>query len=274
MKRLVYLPAAGVIFIAMIFGYGHFVEARQLEVTHLAIDNPALSKALSGTRWVIFADLHIKNNDAGILKKLRSKIEELEPDYVIIPGDMMYYKDKPEKVVQWFKTLPKTKGYFAVLGDAETMGGARNCALCHVPGSKELRTDHPVKILRQDYITLDGPGGKVVLAGTDPEWLEPDLSFLADVPADYPLILITHYPDGFEQTMSRKADLVLAGDTHGGQIAAPRLFYSLLFRPERARYLEGLFKKGESTMYVTRGIGTSRIPIRLGSKPEVVVIDF
>lgn len=274
MRRAIYFSAAALALMAMIFCYGHFIEAEQLEVTYLSIDNPKLKKALKGTRWVVFADLHIKNKNAKILDKLHSKIVELKPDYVVIAGDMMYYRGKPEKVVEWFMGLPKTKGYFAVLGDAETMGGTRNCALCHVPSSKELRSDHPVRILRQEYVTVDGPGGKVVLAGTDPEWLEPEIRFLQDAPDDYPVILISHYPDGFEKKMSDKVQLVLAGDTHGGQVALPRFIYSLIFRPERAKYLKGLFRKGKSQMYVTRGVGTSQIPIRLGSKPEVVVIDF
>ena len=69
---------------------------------------------------------------------------------------------------------------------------------------------------------------------------------------------------------------MLAGDTHGGQIPLP--FPSWLLRligyEKNASYSQGYFKKGNAKMYVSRGIGTSHIPIRLFRKPEIVVLHF
>jgi hypothetical protein len=178
-------------------------------------------------------------------------------------------------VVQWFQSdLPKEKPYFAVLGDTDTVEGARNCAYCHVPGEKTLRTDHPVRFLRDQYEIIETEKGKVIVAGTNGEQVESDLSFLDAAPPGLPVILVSHYPETIEKAAPRNIDLVLAGDTHGGQIIAPRFLFSLLFREGRAKYLKGEFRQGETIMYVTRGIGMSILPLRIGSKPEVVVIDF
>jgi len=68
-------------------------------------------------------------------------------------------------------------------------------------------------------------------------------------------------------------DLVLVGHTHGGQIRLPRL--GALFVPGQGfppEYVEGLYREGSTTMYITRGLGTSRLPIRLFCRPEVSII--
>jgi predicted MPP superfamily phosphohydrolase len=67
---------------------------------------------------------------------------------------------------------------------------------------------------------------------------------------------------------------MLAGDTHGGQVPLPAWFLRIAGYDKNVLYNQGLFEEGGKKMFVSRGIGTSHIPIRLFRKPEIVVLHF
>jgi hypothetical protein len=68
--------------------------------------------------------------------------------------------------------------------------------------------------------------------------------------------------------------LTVSGDTHGGQIRLPRWFWRLTRLKPDPEHIHGLFRDGRKSLVVIRGIGTSRIRFRLGSPPEIVVLEF
>lgn len=88
-----------------------------------------------------------------------------------------------------------------------------------------------------------------------------------------PAILLIHNPLLFELIADQDV-LVLAGDTHGGQLPLPACLLKRLGYKKNALYSQGLFKKGKKQMFVSRGIGTSHIPVRLFRKPEIVALHF
>ena len=290
MKRfgrwLIAAAIAGLVLGAALLGYGHFIEIEQLTIHRMSPQTPRLAKALSGKRLVIVSDLHMGKRILPRNERLAKKISELAPDYILIIGDMMAYRGTPDAAIAWMKTLPPTSGTYAVLGDSDTMGGARNCAYCHEQGSTKLHpafslppdqvvdSTTPVRMLNQRFEMLAGTESPVVIAGTSPEWIEPDLSFLDDAPKDAPVILLSHYPETLTEAQHRRVDLLIAADTHGGQIWAPEFVYRLVFRPSRAKYRHGLFQEDPTSMLVTSGFGNALMPVRIGVVPEVVVVDF
>ena len=86
-------------------------------------------------------------------------------------------------------------------------------------------------------------------------------------------ILLTHSPDVFENVPD-SVNLTLAGHLHGGQVRLPII--GALFCPSKfgTKYASGYFEEGNKKMYVTTGIGTSKLPIRFLCTPEIVVIEF
>ena len=102
---------------------------------------------------------------------------------------------------------------------------------------------------------------------------EPDLkSGLQDVPPDTPTILLSHNPDVVALPASSRADLILAGHTHGGQIVLPLLgpVYTQTEQLTRSE-ASGHWRRRKTHVYVHRGLGES-IPIRLGSPPHVTFL--
>ncbi|MBN1481314.1 metallophosphoesterase [candidate division KSB1 bacterium] len=87
-------------------------------------------------------------------------------------------------------------------------------------------------------------------------------------------VLLAHTPDVIAWADSAKIDLQLSGHTHGGQIQLPLLGPLVTGTDLGRKYAQGLFSFDHTTLFVTRGIGTILLPIRLFCRPEIVVIDL
>src|SRR6185436_8482066 len=85
-------------------------------------------------------------------------------------------------------------------------------------------------------------------------------------------LLMSHNPDVFPVAADLGYDLVVSGHTHGGQITVeilePTLNVSRFFTP----FVAGLYRRGRAAIYVSRGIGTINLPLRLGARPEVTLL--
>jgi predicted MPP superfamily phosphohydrolase len=89
------------------------------------------------------------------------------------------------------------------------------------------------------------------------------------VPAGQALIALTHDPDLFPELRDRAA-VTLAGHTHGGQVGLPLV--RGVTAPTRHGYTGGEVREGGGYMYVSRGVGTTGLPVRLGAPPEIAVL--
>jgi predicted MPP superfamily phosphohydrolase len=131
-----------------------------------------------------------------------------------------------------------------------------------------------VRSLVNASLRLPVDGGEVWLAGIDdPMESQPDLAQAFEgVPLGAPLILLAHNPDIWLQCGVDRADLVLSGHTHGGQIQLPLLGAVHTQGTHLSRRAPaGWFERGRSKMFVSRGLGES-IPLRFGALPQVALI--
>ena len=88
-------------------------------------------------------------------------------------------------------------------------------------------------------------------------------------------ILLSHRPEIFNDYVKTNIDLVLSGHTHGGQIKIP--FIGAVYAPNQGfwpKYSDGIYKDKNTTMIISKGIGSSQIPLRLFSNPELVLIEL
>jgi uncharacterized protein len=160
---------------------------------------------------------------------------------------------------------------FAVLGNID-VDETRD------PFSGQARVEHlreGAELLEDVTATVELRGRRVQLVGCAAEsrWRPPVR--LADPTADL-RILLAHFPDTVDRLPPGAFHLVLSGHTHGGQIRLPapggRLHLSELKLPLRPAYPEGVFRLPQTTLVVSRGIGTTFVPVRLLSRPEVSVL--
>jgi uncharacterized protein len=118
--------------------------------------------------------------------------------------------------------------------------------------------------------------GLWIVGVDDPASSMDDLSTaLQGVPSGAPRVLLAHAPDIVDSIVDAPAsDLILVGHTHGGQVNLPLFNGAWLHQGASAEYVRGLYQVHGSPMYVNRGIGTTSVPIRIGSRPEITHFTF
>ena len=95
-----------------------------------------------------------------------------------------------------------------------------------------------------------------------------------EVPENVPALVLAHNPLKFKKLDKIHPVLMLAGDTHGGQIPLPGFLWRFFGYEKNAAYNSGMFREGRKILSVSRGIGTSHLPIRLFCPAEMVVYHF
>ncbi len=269
-KQIIFSVILGLFFILLL--YGTLIEPYRVDVHHLQIEDAGIHKILEGRIAVHISDLHIKK--IGKREKIILKIiDELEPDFIFLTGDYVKWGCDYESSLNFLSTLKANIGVWAVMGDYDYNCSRKSCLFCHKKGSGTLTNRHKVKFLRNEMVRVNLSDGYVWLGGIDLEaehHFRPDgkLGFLGDLT---PAIILGHDPFAFDLIDEDREVLLLAGDTHGGQIPLPSWLWSVLGYEKNARYNQGLFQNGRKKMYVSRGIGTSHFPLRLLNPPEFLI---
>jgi uncharacterized protein len=130
-----------------------------------------------------------------------------------------------------------------------------------------------IEVLENDAASVDLAGQVVWIVGlADASERVPDVATpFSLVPEGGPLLVLSHNPDLFPMLPDRPS-LTVAGHTHGARVNLPLVREKVTPSEHGARYAGGLFHEGRRVMYVSRGIGTSTLPIRFRAAPEVVLL--
>ncbi len=261
--------------------YGLLYERTEIETTHQRIMLRRLPKAFDGFRIAQLSDIHIGPfMPAGDIRKCVAMVNQLKPDLVALTGDFVTWEGSPERaVVEALSGLKAPFGIFGCLGNHEIWSGVQDSIT-------RLFAERGAKILRRENATIKSAGERLNLIGVD---YETQTSFgppRHEVVSQYlqgvaPLtlpdtvnILLSHNPNTFDRAAELGIDLSLAGHTHGGQVTLE--YISPDISPARliTAYVRGWFQKGDSQLYVNRGIGTIFSPVRFGSPPEITLYEL
>jgi uncharacterized protein len=270
----------GILMIASSTGayyYAHDIETRMLTITRQTISHPDIPKGFDGCKMVLFSDTHLGfQYNLSQFEKLMNKINSLSPDIILFTGDLM---DEPNKYVHSQKIIPLLNilkaplGKYCIYGNHDHGGYGTDIYSSIMKDSGFIVLLNEAKPLK----LLDG--STIYIIGIDDAMLgKPSFeTALKDVPGDSYKILLSHAPDLCDQALFHDIDLQLSGHSHGGQIKIP--FAGALVTPPYAeKYTEGMYKiaspSHEITLYVNRGIGTTRLPFRFLSKPELTVFQL
>jgi predicted MPP superfamily phosphohydrolase len=226
---------------------------------------------LDGLTVAAVADLHTgaPHVDERKVERVVARVQRESPDLIALLGD---YADPthalgvpvdPERVAERLGELRAPLGVFAVLGNHDWYHYGER-----VP--RALRAAG-IEVLENDAASVERGGEVLWVAGlADPNRRQARVeATLAMVPPGAPLIALTHDPDLFTQLRDRAA-VTLAGHTHGGQLSVPLLRRAVA--PTRHGYVRGEVREHGGYMYVSRGVGTSHIPMRMAAPPEIAVL--
>lgn len=157
---------------------------------------------------------------------------------------------------------PRPLGVFGVLGEHDYWHG--------IEETKEGLAAAKIEELTNRGVWLTRGSDHLRLGGVDDLWSgQPDVAAaLGDAKADDACLLMSHNPDLAEHLRDPRIGLILSGHTHGGQIVFPT---GAPFVPSRygQKYLHGLVQAPDTLVYVSRGLGTSGVPVRFCSRPEI-----
>lgn len=251
-----------------VYIYAFFIEPNWIQVKKITIQDPSLAHALKGIRVMQISDLHITK--IGFLEtSLIEKVNALSPDIILITGDFVNSKKGILACWDTLSLLEAKIGIYAVPGDID---GYFIASLLDDPRWKKAG----VTMLKDRAIKLNPsgkPGNELWLIGGH---READIKRLTEKTLPYePKILMLPDPDRIKEAAILEINLVLAGDTHGGQVNPPLLRGIIPFAVEnRSPYVAGLFKVMNTLLYVNRGIGTHHINVRFFCRPEITVFEF
>ena len=243
-----------------------FAEPYKLAVERHAVGLKRLPRQLDGLKVVQLSDIH--HGPFTGREQIEHAVEianSLQPDIVALTGDYISHeREYVRPCAEMLGRLRARRGVYAVLGNHDNWVDA---ALV-----KDLFSAEGIRVLVNEGLRFEDRGASFWLAGVDDTMvgLEDLPLALAGSRSDELKLLLAHNPVILRRAARAGVDLVLSGHTHGGQVT---------WRNERSasgrvrrRILRGLARRGETQIYVTRGLGTVVLPVRYGCLPEVSLL--
>jgi len=248
-----------------------------LQTTHTDVALKGLPESFDFMRVVHLSDLHGHEYGEGNADLL-DRVREQSPDLIAITGDLIDQEGQFQMIPALARGLASIAPTYYVTGNHEWSLG-----MGKVKELKNLLAQCGVVVLSNEYEVLDRDGDKVVLAGVDdpngyadqttPEELR---ARIQDEAPGLFTILMAHRNDRFGQYAAAGYDFVMSGHGHGGAVRLPFLGgvvgTNRRFFPD---WTSGVYTLGESTLFVSRGLGNNTVPIhgfRIWNRPELAVV--
>jgi hypothetical protein len=252
----------------VVAGYGCTVRRWFFVVRRIDIPVRGLDARFDGYTIAQLSDLHIGAfHPLWWGQRWARAANATAADAVVVTGDMVtsgvaFHEDIAELV----GGLRGKDGVYVIMGNHDYFGEGEPLV--------SLLQARKVRVLRNEGVVLERDGARLFLAGIDDTWTKrADLdAALAERPDGVPTVLLAHDPERFGEAAARDVDVVLSGHTHGGQIALPFLGRHVNASKLAHEFHIGLYEQGDSTLYVSGGLGTTGPPVRLGVAPSIALI--
>ena len=262
------------IILLSIFGillYSRYVATSGL-ITKEYVITTDIADSYDGFKIVHFSDLHygriITEQELKIISK---EINLINPDIVVFTGDLIddsididNFND--EKLISFLSSIKAKYGKYAVRGNHDYV--------VYADKIKNLFADSGFTYLENSYdILYNESNDKIFIGGLDTSFYDKDdldktLAYQNEN-ISYK-IMLTHEPDISDEIVSKDntINLILAGHSHNGQVRLP--FIGALTTPEKAKkYYDNYYKIQNTDLYVSSGIGVSKVDFRLFNRPSI-----
>lgn len=242
---------------------GH-ANSKRLEITRETVMIPELPPAFDHFRLLHLTDMHLRKHSS-VPELLLAKVQECAPDLVCLTGDFVFTALSLPAVERFLAALAQCTTAVAVYGNADYRPGV-------TPEARERWASY-LPFLNNSALCLEREGDYLWLAGVDDPHLGRDSvpTAMTMVPPAVPVILLAHSPEVIERSLDPRIRLILSGHTHGGQICLPggrALYHNTSLPPE---YSSGRHQIGNAVLYISRGIGATRLPLRYACLPEITL---
>jgi uncharacterized protein len=271
-RRLI--QAAGAVAVGAPFatvGFGSFIERTRFEIKEVDLPIPGLHPDLEGLRIGQLTDLHVSPwlsvRDAG---RAVDMLNELKPHLSLVTGDLITQVGDPlDATIRELSRLRADAGILGCLGNHERYSRCENYETAQA-------ARYGLGMLRDEARLLRFGSGVLNVAGVDFQRSTHREDYLRDaerliVPGATNLML-SHNPDVFPVAVEKGYDAVISGHTHGGQVTVEIFNQTLNMARFVTPYVAGLYRMDGRSCYVSAGLGTIAIPVRIGAPPEITLL--
>ena len=274
MRKFIVITCVIILIISGLLLYSRFIATSGLNVKEYKVVNDKISDEYHGLKIVHLSDIHfgstITEND---LDHLVNKVNELNPDIVVITGDIIDERISYDKniLIDYLKKIQSKLGKFAISGNHDLPLDDFNSI---VEESGFTNLDNTYELI---YANSNKP---IIISGISSNYSDSSNidtktakfdNYIANLTDDIkPIysILLIHEPDFIDSLNVDNYDLILAGHSHGGQVKLPLI--KKLYTPYGAKkYYDEYYKVNQTDLYISSGLGTSKLKFRLFNRPSI-----
>lgn len=262
------LVAGPLVAVSATAAYARLIEPYNYLISETDIFIRDLPQAFEGFRITQLTDIH-HSRILGIseIRRVVGLAQQTKPDMFVLTGDYSTsYRRYIEPCAEALSALSAPEGVWAVLGNHDHYTDPELT-------TRALRRQH-IEVMNNVNTTIQRGSDAIQLSGID-DWTwngtDWDKAF-AGLSTKTPTILLSHQPTVLDFEQTKDVSLILSGHTHGGQLNFPLLGAPARLFTKDLRYARGLFRRGETQLYVSTGTGVIGLPLRLGVRPEIAVL--
>jgi predicted MPP superfamily phosphohydrolase len=262
-----------ILFGVLVYLYAMFIGAKGFKIKEYKIESSTISSDYNGLKIAHISDIQYGNRSVtkDDLEKIVNKINSLKPDIIVLTGDLLDGNIDSNKYSDLTKTLSKlnaSTGKYAIDGNHDKAFKKWNtliedCGFTNLNDSYDVVYDNSY-----DSIFIAGISNNTYTTKNIKDKSEVIFDYLnsPDYKSTYSILLM-HEPDYIDDIDYSKFNIVMAGHSHNGQVRIP--FIGAVILPEGAKkYYKEHYLLKNTDLYISSGIGTSNLPIRLFDKPS------
>ena len=264
----------------VVISTGILLGNTNLAITEYYVSSSRIPDPFDGFEIAQISDLH--NAEFGDENKdLLVLLSQIKPDVIALTGDLIDSRQTDIEIALDFA------GKAVQIAPVYYVSGNHESRVQEYEQLKTGLTDLGVTVLENQKVQITKDGESITLMGIQDPSFHTDYLFgdaesvsrqaisSLQNESDGFTVLLSHRPELFDLYVDTGVDLVFSGHAHGGQFRLP--FIGGLVAPNQGffpKYDAGLFKKENTTMIVSRGLGNSIIPFRINNSPEIVVAEL
>lgn len=262
------IVAAPLLAVSATAAYARLIEPFNYWVSETDIFIRDLPQAFEGFRITQLTDIHHSRIlEINEVRRVVSIAQQTRPDMFVLTGDYSTsYRRYIEPCAEALSGLSAPEGVWAVLGNHDHYTDPELT-------TRALQRQR-IAVLNNAHTTVQRGADAIQLSGIDDwTWAATDFTrAFSGLKTNAPTILLSHQPAVLDFEQTKDVALILSGHTHGGQLNFPWLGAPASLFTTDLRYARGLFRRGETQLYVSTGTGVIGLPLRLGVRPEIAVL--
>jgi len=251
-------------------GFG-ILQRNRIRISEVKIPIPNLPKDLDGLRIVQVTDVHLSAflSESEFARAI-DMANETRAHVALMTGDLISRTGDPlDACLKQLARLRADAGVVGCLGNHEIYTNSQDYVTLQAGRAG-------IKFLRSESKALRFGGAAINFAGVDYQKFQSNYLVGAErlIHPGVFNVMLSHNPDVFPVAASQGYDLTIAGHTHGGQVNFEILQQNVNVARYFTPYVRGLYREGNSSIYVSSGLGTIGVPVRLGAPPEISLLQL